>query len=671
MRTIQNFIEKYKLLIFFIALGIFIRLISALAFNHMFDFRNILSLMKSVADTGNLTDGFFVLKRQGLEVQLYGKIYYQLGALWLWFLHFIKILDINYLFDVKPFDKSYSYMVGLGQWNPPLYQLVAIKLSQFFYDFLFLYFFYKSAQILEIRNKSLVVLFWAINPYIIFTAYAMFQSDLAMLSFFMGGIYFTLKVLKNDSSNTGRDKILSLIFYSIGAVIKQLPILIIPFVIVLYSKRISSFLFYCLVFILSYIIVSQPWSSDAELIRLFFLTSKESMALFNFVLNNVPIFFILYLSLFGFVLLGHKERFNIPFNFLLLVTIILSCVYISEDNSFFFPQFNVWIMPFIILIALVKNEYAIFLLAPVIGFIKRSMLDNDFFSGSLSETFGSLFSTMPKYEQILKSSFNSHLIDWMLNSIMVFLYLFFIYLLLSEIRIFPSIKERYNYITLFLKKYYLQILSISLLSYYVFLGLDSAFKSRYVTFRGREQQEVVQDVHLNAESISMQIKNPNRHIINALELRTSRKDVKSKDNVVFTFTDLDTGKKLLEQKVFDYYFPLDAGPTFIFLKKGLSAKNMKLEISKESTQNDIVVYKAKFISPPQEFLPGRIELVFKKDPILIQLRGQHPIMHIIYSFGRQVFNKPTFFISYLILLLLNSGVLLYLFMKINRSSQRA
>jgi hypothetical protein len=49
---------------------------------HFFDMFNILALSKSVADSGQLAPGFSVTG----TVQLYGKIYYEVAAAWLYVL---------------------------------------------------------------------------------------------------------------------------------------------------------------------------------------------------------------------------------------------------------------------------------------------------------------------------------------------------------------------------------------------------------------------------------------------------------------------------------------------------------------------------------------------------------------------------------------------------------
>ena len=144
---IKNLIKEKKDIILLVLLGVLIRLIFSLLITHIFDFRNILTLIKSVATTGNLSDGFFEVRKIGIDAQLYGKIYYQIGSLWLIFLNKVGILDSHFFQE-------------LFNWEIPLYQLIYIKLLQFFYDFLLLFFLYKIAVLLKIKNKNWLIVFF-------------------------------------------------------------------------------------------------------------------------------------------------------------------------------------------------------------------------------------------------------------------------------------------------------------------------------------------------------------------------------------------------------------------------------------------------------------------------------------------------------------------------------
>src|SRR3989338_8660623 len=236
-------IKKHKAVLQLLLLGIIVRLLWIFFFNSTFDFFNILALSKSVFDTGRLSDGFFVLKQNNLEVQLYGKIYYQLIALWLKVLEVFKIIEVRYLFDTKAYTGPNGYLEGLFHWGPLLYQIISIKFFQFFYDGIFLYFLYQISKLINPSKSKHVLLFWALTPFLMIEPYSVYQSDFAMLAFFIAGIYFWMKeLIQKDNGLFTKNKILAFFFLSLGAVIKQVPILVIPFAIISFSQNIFSFL---------------------------------------------------------------------------------------------------------------------------------------------------------------------------------------------------------------------------------------------------------------------------------------------------------------------------------------------------------------------------------------------------------------------------------------------
>lgn len=649
----KDFLTKNRLLILLILAGVIFRLFFLLFIHHIFDFRNILAIMKSVADTGNLTEGFFVLKRNSLEVQLYGKIFYQLGAIWLKILQAFGLINVNYIYDTQPFEIPSAYMIGFQGWNPQLYQQIAIKLSQFFYDFIFLYFFYRLASIISPSKKYLAVLFWAFNPFLCFVTYAMFQADIAMLAFFTAGITLSLESFQVKAGSKLKYKIAALACLALGAVIKQVPILFVPFALVLLSESIVSFGVLTAAFTFFYTIFSQPWAPDVTLIKQFLITSRESLALFNFQLNSISIFLLLYVYLFILTVFLRKKFINNPINLVYLVTALIIVIFIGEDNSFLFPQFNIWIMPFIFLASLVRPEYLLFFIAPLIGFFKRSMIDNDFLSGSLSQSYGSLLADLPKYQQLLHFSVNTILVDYVLTTIMIALYLVLLYFLLGEFGILP-IKKFSQGVLDFMAKYYVKILLTLVLSYFLVIGVDYFIKSKYVILRGGMVQEEMKEFHLNGNKLTIDIDNPYSRSLNGIELKAVRKSIFFNDSVVLNFTDRTTNKTLLVQKVFDYMIPQTADDVVIPLNKPLNSKKIRMELYKENNQNDIVVFRASIVTDPKLLKVSQsipIAVDYHGTPIQIRFRGQYPVMYAGYVFVRSILEKPSFFIGYFSLIL--------------------
>src|SRR3989344_1096314 len=656
-------IKKNRLLIILTLIGVLHRLLFALFFNHMFDFGSILALIKSVTDTGDITAGFIVLRNNNILSQFFGKIFYQMGGVWLYFLQFLHVIDIRYIFDVKPYQTIESYMVGFNSWNPPLYQLIAIKLSQFFYDFTLLFFIYKIAKLIDIKKISFVFLFWAINPFMIFVPYAMYQSDIAMMAFFIGGVYFTLKALLTQTNNNLWTKILAILLITVGAIIKQVPILIIPFVIIIFSSSIISFIGYSSIFLFFYQFFSQPWSKDYLLQRTFFLTSKESLAIFNFQLNNVSVFMLLYLIVFLIFILNRDKIIKKTFNLLTLITLILCGLYISENPELLFVNFNIWIMPFILLLVLKDPKYCLLLAAPIIGFLKRNMIDNTFLTGALTESLGTSFSGTPSYLRILQYSMSPILIGLIINTLMIAIYILYFIILIADLVGREIIKL--GIFGSYLSVNYKKIVIGLLLSFYLFFGVDYLIKTNYTTLKSEPIQMLDERISLKKNILSMEIENPKRQLLTALELSGRVIKVNNIDHLVLKFSE---GQRiLLEQSVMDYQLPETPGEILIFFKKGINNKKIKLEIFKDRKNNDIEIQKMKKIDQSADInsfnLNHDVRLKFTGDPFYIKLYQRIAYEDVFSGFDKHIKTKPKFFFVYGLTIL----VIVLLIVKLFRS----
>ncbi|OGK56901.1 hypothetical protein A3J15_00690 [Candidatus Roizmanbacteria bacterium RIFCSPLOWO2_02_FULL_38_10] len=641
-------ILQHKVIIIIILVGVIHRLIFALLFNHMFDFGSILALIKSVADTGDITAGFIVLKNNNILSQFFGKLFYQLGALWLYFLQFMHILDIRYIFDIKPYQNIESYMVGFNAWNPPLYQLIAIKLSQFFYDFIFLFFLVKIAKLIDIKKISLIFLFWAINPFMVFVSYAMYQSDLLMLVFFMGGVYFALRSLTDISNKNLKFKILAILFFSAGAVIKQVPILVIPFIIIIFSQSFLSFIGYAVIFIFFYQFLSQPWSMDYVLQRTFFLSSRESLAIFNFQLNGVSIFLFIYLSILFFILNRRELIIKKPFNLLILITLTLCGLYISENPELLYVNFNTWIMPFIILIALKDPKYSLLLFAPIIGFFKRNLIDNTFLSGALSETLGPSFIGSPSYLKLLQYTISPVLVGLLLNSIMIVIYIIY-----SIVLILDLIGKKVQFIgEMFLVQNYKKLIFVLFMSFYLIFGIDYLIKTNYTSIKSEPIQILDERTILRNNTIKFEIQNPNSFQLTALELSGRVTKVNNIDYLVVRLS--DNSQILSEQRVMDYQLPDTPGEMLIFFNKAVTNKKIKVEIYKLRKNNDVEIQEMKKIDQTADSgkfnLDGNIKIKFSSNPLYVKLYRRIDYRTVTQTLAKHLNSKPKFFTAFSLIL---------------------
>lgn len=673
MESIIGFIKKYRIFIAVICFGIIARLLASFLFTHYFDFSNILAIVKSVADTGDISHGFYVVSNSGHAPQLYGKIYYQIIALWVSLLGYIHIIDLKYLFDVGPFKNPHTYMLGFSHMGPEVYQIISIKTLQFIFDIAILIFALKIATLLQLKNKLLIVIFWAFNPLFIYPAFVMFQADTIMTACLLGGIYFAIKSLhKQEKKVFSINVLLCLILLTCGAVIKQIPLLFIPIFLILLVKNIKSFMVYIAIIFASYIAFYQPWSSDVGLLKNYFLSSPETLTLFAFQINSVPIFYVMYLLL---IFLVFRSRSNIQQNPSLIIplSVLTICtVYIPIINTLFFPQFNLWILPFLILLTLYDKRFAIFFIAPILGFLKHIITDNGFYNGTSSIALGQPLSDTVEYKELLANIVHESVPIGFLNTVVVMFYIVLAIICVQSIKkgiiVFPYLEKT------FISKISTTTLIVLLLVILNFFLIgDFIYKTRYSQITNATYTNI-KPLELSRKPITVNIQNPREITLTSLVLRAKAQSVKSGDSTIVQIKDLTNSQILSTTKLPDYKFSTsdnkESQLIYIPLSKSVNEKDMMLIIFKEQGNNSIVLFESTQIPSPDTYL-SKYGNFYKTYPITFEFptktfelnfRGQDKPSAMVQQFVNQIKRKPSFFAGYfmVILFLSTTGVILIL-----------
>ncbi len=667
MQIIQSFINRHKTVLLYLSIGVLLRILASYLLNYFYDYFNILALAKSVADTGNLSPGFFVTG----DIQLYGKIYYQIIAAWMQLLQFLHVIDITYIFDTKTYNGS-NYLAGLFQFSPPLFQLVAVKFVQLLFDGILVYYLYRLAQLIQPQKAIYVILFWALNPIFIFTAYAQMQSDIAMVAFLVGGVYYAAKAMGQNKNTININIIASLVFLIIGAIIKQVPLLFVPIVLVLFVNNIKQFAVYLLTTVLAYFIVSQPWSNDSVIIKHFFLYSKESLALFRFGLNEVP-FFLLGYSAVVIATFFFKKKVEVsPVLFIKIIVIVFSIIYLVEESGAFFYQFNSWILPFLALLAMADPVYVLFFIAPLLGYFKRIHIDTSLLTSSLATSISPHLAMVPDYRTLLAGIVPPVLLNYLFQTLLTLAYIcLLIYALAKNAQ--KAVINRFSRLVPYLN---LRNLSFFLLTLYlVIFAVDFLIKSQYVLFESGVYAVSDTKIALSKKPIRVDIHNPNRRKIKAVELQMNTGKITHEDYFIMEFIDKSTKKSIYKLKMNDLLIPIDQEDTkrtTFFLKKSLNNKDITVNISEEHGTNPVYLYGAVFKSDGGSIEKGMFstylapenkDAVTRKyttQPFMIELRGQLPIQNIFFTVKHNLFMKRSFYLesAALIITLLTAVVLL-------------
>jgi len=155
--------------------------------------------------------------------------------------------------------------------------------------------------------------------------------------------------------------------------------------------------------------------------------------------------------------------------------------------------------------------------------------------------------------------------------------------------------------------------------------------------------------------------NPYGKKITGLIIKASRDKVLDFDSLVIRFIDRDTKKIISEQKIFDYNITPDEDDNYFFLKKSVDAKHLRMEIFKDTQKNIIYFRKASVADRTysKDEAPT-IHLLSKGDTIDMKLMGQYTFKEAFDTFSHVVAMKPKFFLAYAVLLIVSTGITIFL-----------
>lgn len=586
---IKKIVRDHQIFLGFLFLGIAIRAFASFSLNHLIDITWHLAFARSVFDTGDLTEGFMTILRAGDTSQIHGKIWYQIMAAWLWILEQLRLIRVDYLLDTKAFSDSANYLVGFRQWSPPLYQLTAIKAIQFVWDMLLAISMYGLASRLRVKHPSFIILFWALNPFLIMVGYGIMMTEIAMLFGLVGGIYYW--VCATDAK-TEKNRIihyaLATGFFAFGAVIKQLPLLMIPVMLltVIHKKRVA--LTIILSFLTTYTLLRQPWAGDHALIQNYFFFSEQSMGLFRYKIAEIPLFLIFYGSLLWYVFAKRFSLIKEPVRILELCILVIAIVYAVDAT--FFVQFLTWILPLAGLYALYdkKNMWMLFFVFGAL-YLKLFM-SHDYYAGLLAPTIGSRFYDLLHHTNTIERFISYKFLDLIFSFIVKAVYI------VIGIVLFLKIHTGRHAMMESLEKirtpFISTVLGIFLLYVGIFVG-DFFIAKQHIKVPQYAFQTEWKELSTKANPMSVAVNNKVGYTIRALTLPLTHDGSNFNDATIFT---IQTPKETFAVKVPDFKLPRNYENEYtIYFPKPIRDSSFTITISKEKNLNNVRLYEGRAI----------------------------------------------------------------------------
>jgi len=643
MRALK--IEKEKvtenyLLIAVFSFGLFLRFLIALFATWQWDMGGLVAAAKSLIDTGEVRAW---IQSTG-HLQTHGYYRYIITAQWLSLLQGLGLIDINYLFHpvVRYVDNPVLYVESLGRIVQNIGDFFMIKMSQLPFDLIFALFLYKTARLLKF-SSLMALLLWAVSPLLLLSFYIDFQTDVLVVMLITISIYFLLKqiiISKGNFQGISLNLLISIFFLILGGAIKLSPYFLVPFVIILYSKKWKDFLILGIYTILLFFFLNLPNKTEPWL-SYFFLTGPESRSIFNFQINSIPVFVVAYSFLALFAL---KIKSALTTNKLIIFLYLYYLVFfLSYEQGYLFIQAHALIFPLISLAVLVSPIFSLAHFFLFFNFFRRILFDGSWHTSAVLDTTlnTQLLSGALDYESIFRLFIEPSIVS---SIILGFFASGFIYLIyISTLYLQDKKKIFKNHERLFSKNFYFVLILFPIIFFIGFYIFDVILKSNLLTFyyRGAESDKII----TLKENTSLIQKFDSKKPLSGIEL-----------SFIYLFkapTDINLNlyrdSTLVNKKTFDsillkkgerfqWYFPLLKEPK-------LDNYSYSLEISKTGPSK-IGLYLNNNESTDS--------LVFKpiKNSLILRLRlfSKLQVSELFYNLKDQMQRRKSFFNAYFTLL---------------------
>ena len=299
--------------------------------------------------------------------------------------------------------------------------------------------------------------------------------------------------------------------------------------------------------------------------------------------------------------------------------------------------------------AIKDKTFALFLLAPVVGFYRWVIIDNGTSIGSMWITFGKPFSDMPSFDYVLQQFLSPFIIRSGINSLFIVLYILLIVYILNKQTDIPFIK----YITLN------RAISALVLIYAAFFTFDLCYRGNLlrltnVNYHGTQEEK------LTIKPIKIVAINPEKKALTGIDIQLSRNNIKKHDYIQLIIKDV-SGKTLDVKRISDFDVPVNYGDYFIPFNKAISLEKFNIYISKVYGQNTILIKTAESKSIPELVNQGymdydayyksnQLDISFPEKMYVTNLRGRFSVKSMTTNLLYHIKQKPSFYLGFFSLL---------------------
>lgn len=268
--------------------------------------------------------------------------------------------------------------------------LFIFKLPYLVFDFAAGWLLFKMLSRPKQEDGLLAYKLWMLNPFILHSCYALGQMDIVSTFFVIASIYFSYL----------NKRCLAVILLSFGVLTKVLPIILIPFAILIFSDRFKDRFKLFVIFLMAFIFIQIPFwfSSGNAVFNIFFAGEYLGIPRIRFIL-----FVSTYLTaLLFFFFLREKEHADLDTVILTFSAVLL--LFYSLYNVTF--RYFVLITPLLIYNAVRNKKFWFYNIIFLITLLELRIPGNTLQWGLFSALHPEFFSSLPILDSYLNLAIN-------------------------------------------------------------------------------------------------------------------------------------------------------------------------------------------------------------------------------------------------------------------------
>lgn len=314
--------------------------------------------------------------------------YFTLGS-------FMTILKPFYGSEFANWIEGYGNNIQKVITHPHVWRyLFLMKIPYLFFDVFLLYILTKFFSKKTDQHKA--IMYWWLNPIVIFLPYVWGQFDIIPASVMLAGVYLGIK----------NQPYKSVLLFGLAAAFKNYPLILLPFLSVIYGKNIWHMIKLMVVGMLPFILTTMPYWSH-EFFRKTVLFSWQSQKMMDFLWpiggsDGVYPFFIGYFLILMWAVYKLRGRYD-----QIIAPLVMTLTWYYATTNFH-QQWFMWVLPYLVILAVKDRKLSLIGLGVVALFFVRLIEIQANVTTELLVWLAPAFDDLPKSRYLVGLAYDIH-----------------------------------------------------------------------------------------------------------------------------------------------------------------------------------------------------------------------------------------------------------------------